>query len=341
MPTNKRVYYAVQAVGLSKCGENSFTAIKGAQSVGLTTRFNLEQIFELGQVAIYELVENIPDVEATLEKVCDGYPPLYLQATNGSTSATLSGRQNTKCTLGLSIYSDLQDSASGTPLSQCTASGMYVSAIGWNLRNEGNFTESLTLVGNNKVWDNVFTATAFNNTDAPIAISGSGGVNRREDIIFGQVAGASRIPTEIPGVSSSGYIAYDTTLGEHAVHVNSIAPSCNLGREQLFELGKRGPYHRFATFPVEVRCDIEVTTSLGDKIEALEEAENITDQTIYLKLREGTEINLGSRNKLSSVTETGGDAGQGGGNVTVTYSYTNFNELTVRHPADPSTALRI
>ena len=41
---------------------------------------------------------------------------------------------------------------------------------------------------------------------------------------------------------------------------------------------------------------------------------------------------MGQKNKLSSVSYGGGDAG--GGNATVTYSYTNFNDFTVMHLTD-------
>lgn len=333
----KRIYYAVQQAGIAKCGENTFTAIHGLQSIGVTTRFNLEQVFEMSQVSIYENIENIPDVEVTLEKVLDGYPPIYMLATKGSAAPSLSGRSNARATVGLSIYSDVQDSASGTPLSQCTISGVYVSALNYTLNVQGNFTESVTLVGNNKVWNNTFSATTFNNQDEPLAIAGSGGVNRREDLLLGQVAGASRLPTDIPGVSASGYLPFNTSTNEFAAHPQQITVQTNLGREQLFELGRRGPYHRYATFPVEVRCDIEIISTEGDKVSALEDAtSNLTNQSIYLACREGTKIDLGSRNKLNSVTYGGANAGQNGGNATVTYSYTNFNDLTVTHPADPS-----
>ena len=42
----------------------------------------------------------------------------------------------------------------------------------------------------------------------------------------------------------------------------------------------------------------------------------------------GTILDLGVKNKLSSVSYSGGDTG--GGNVTVSYSYSNFNVLTVQ-----------
>lgn len=58
MPNN-RIFYAVKAVAFAKDGSGSYVSAKGVQSVGITTTFNLEQFFELGQLAIYENVENI------------------------------------------------------------------------------------------------------------------------------------------------------------------------------------------------------------------------------------------------------------------------------------------
>ena len=79
MATNNRVYYAIQQVGIAagSRGNNNFTPVHGVQSVGITTTFNLEQVFELGQISIYENVEGTPDVEVTMSKVLDGYIPLY------------------------------------------------------------------------------------------------------------------------------------------------------------------------------------------------------------------------------------------------------------------------
>ncbi len=335
---NKRVYYAVMAAAVSKCGENSYTAIHGLQSVGVNTKFNLEQIFEVGQLALYELIENLPDIEVTMEKVLDGYPLIYHMATKGATSPSLSGRSNIRSTIGISVYTDTQDSASGTPLSQCTVSGVFISALNYNFQVQGNSTESVTLVGNNKVWNNTFTSPAFNNADSPLAISGSGGVNRRQDVLFGEQAGVvCKLPQDIPGVSTSGYVPYSTVNQEYAVAVQSIKVSTNLGREQLLELGKRGPFHRYVSFPVEVKCDIETLSKQGDNVSALEENENnLTDRVILIATKEGTTLNLGSKNKLSSVTYGGANAGTNGGNATDTYNFSNFNDMIVSHPQDPS-----
>ena len=101
------------------------------------------------------------------------------------------------------------------------------------------------------------------------------------------------------------------------------------------------PYAKVVTFPLEVTCDIEVTTSSGDLINALDECTdgsacntkaNLVDRRIRVATCEGTRLWLGKKNKLSSVTYGGGDAG--GGNATVTYSYSTFNDCTVMHSGD-------
>ena len=93
------------------------------------------------------------------------------------------------------------------------------------------------------------------------------------------------------------------------------------------------------TESIEVTTAIETTSSSGDQVDA--EADpvggtNLTDEEIIVRMREGCVINCGLKNKLSSVTYGGGDAGTGGGNVTNTFNYSNFNSLTVTHPRDPA-----
>ena len=49
--TQKRVWYACQAIGIAPNGSNTFATVHGVQSVGVNTRFNLDHVFELGQPA--------------------------------------------------------------------------------------------------------------------------------------------------------------------------------------------------------------------------------------------------------------------------------------------------
>ena len=80
---NNRVFYACQSVqlagpsGASGPTNTAFTTVQGLQSVGINTNFNLEPIYQLGQLDLYENFEDIPDVEVSLNKVLDGMPTIY------------------------------------------------------------------------------------------------------------------------------------------------------------------------------------------------------------------------------------------------------------------------
>ena len=376
---NNRIFYAVQQVGFRPDGAadaTNFTALHGVQSVGMTTNFNLSQVFELGQISIYENIEDIPDVEISLTKVLDSRPLIYTSATTNATSPTLSGRQNAKSVFALAIFPDTNDSAkTGTqPDSQCEASGLFVSSISYNFPVDGEFTEDVTLVGNHKMWHNDPKAVqfgvygevdadftgAFTDTGEEVNLD-NGGVQRRENLLLGAAAGgagtdsngASRdaditvLPTQIHGISADG-TNIKTDGQNFDAHIQNITVSTDLGREEIFELGRKSPYHRYATFPVEVTCEIEVIAVSGDMVSAIEEgiltpgsatgcndSGNLTDETIRIATCDGTRIYLGKKNKLSSVSYGGGDAG--GGNATVTYSYSTFNDFTVMHEADTNT----
>ena len=342
---NKRVLFAVYAVGLAGDGSTTYTAIHGLQSIGITTTFNLEQVFEIGQLNIYENIEGIPDIEVTCEKVLDGYIPIYCLATKaGATSATLSGRSNAKCSMALSIFGDTSDSASGTPLREVNMSGLYVSSLSYNFPVDGNCTESVTFVGNHKLWKSssfTFTGTLFNNLDQPLALtSGTGGVQRRENIKFGTL-NDTLLPAGdfggIPGISSSG-TNNKASDGQFSAHVQGIRVSSNFGRTPINELGRRSPYFRYLESPTEVTTEIDVISLEGDLVSATEDGvvpgsgTNLADKTIQIKLDESLKLYLGTRNKLSSVSMTGGDTG--GANQTMTYTYTSFNTLTVTHDQD-------
>lgn len=328
--TNNRIIWSVQAVGFKEDGGASFTAAHGVQSIGTTTTFNLIQEYELSQFALYENIEDIPDVEITMEKVIDGYPLLYHLATPSATSPSLVGRSTEKCHVALSIFPETNDSASGNALVTVESSGMYFNSATYTMTVDGSATESITLVGNHRQWyeggAGVFEGLSFNNNDAPTA---SGGIQQRENFNYSNTV----LPTNIPGVDGSGELDLDSPLRPR---LQSFTTSVDLGRESLFELGRKAAYFKNPNFPVEVTSDIEMISISGDWISVDEELGEVggTEHTIQVQLDEGLNINLGTKNRLSSVSYGGGDAG--GGNVTQTFSYSTFNDFTVTHPQDPA-----
>jgi hypothetical protein len=375
MPNN-RIFYACQAVALHPLWDNNgvlattgtVQVLHGVQSVGLNTTFNLEQVFELGQIHIYENIEGVPDVEVTLEKVLDGYPLMYHMATLGVNAESLSpdakaslvARSKQRTNVYLGIFPETVENIGDTNASanvEVQMSGMYVSSVSYTLPVDGNCTESLTLVGNHKAWTT--TATGFTSTianqlddsttvgdglDAPFNLqTGSfrGGIQRRENVDIKN----SILPLSIFGVTQSPTAGngYDGTAKSPKVHIQNCSISTDLNRESVQELGRKSPYYRFANFPVEVTCEFEVIAISGDFISAYEDGayavgtkdygNNTAEEKIVMKLHDGTVFDLGTKSRLSSVNYTGGDAG--GGNSTITYSYSTYNSLTVFQPSDP------
>lgn len=401
MSSNNRILYSCQAAALANIGTQSLVGsglrsdvarnpveqeinivhsdinygevIHGLQSVGITTNFNLEQVFELGQIEIYENIEGIPDVEVTLEKNIDGYPLMYHMASTGVTSTSASGllaRSKQQCDVRLGIFGEEFDNVasaednSGDAEVEVYMSGMYISSVGYTFPVDGSFTESLTLVGNNKEWltgaNSEITNLAvsdFDGNDTPLALAaGSGGIQRREDLLLEY----SILPVGIDGVNGTGvgnaYRPNSGPVGDPstmtftelakfkesglAVHVQNVSINTDFSREDVFELGRKNPYYRPATFPVEVTCEIEAVTTSGDFITALENGDpalnstpasgtNTSEENIHFVLRGGYSFDLGKKNRLSSVSYGGGDAT--GGNVSCSYSYTNFNDLDVKY----------
>jgi len=303
---------------------------RGVQSVSISTTFNLEQVFQQGQLAIYENVEDRPDIEMTINRVLDGTQPLYLMASDDGGEAagarrSLNARNASyQNEIALHVYPEANVHASGTPDARTMASGMYLSSVSYTFPVDGSATEEISFVGNNKFWDaasggtapvNLFPSTSgliLTDEDAATITPGANpGVTRREDFDIS----ASTLPTIVPSADRSA--------------IQNVTISADLGREEIFALGTKDAYHRSIQFPLEVTCSFECITSEGDLIEARADQDNLTNQTIILKTKQGLTVDLGTKNKLASIDFSGGDTG--GGEVSVTYNFTNFNDLFVSH----------
>ena len=362
MSSNNRIFYACQAVAITNHGDTGVQAgemVHGLQSVGITTNFNLEQAFELGQIEIYENIEGTPDVEVTLEKVLDGYPLIYHMASTGVAGTSASGlaaRSEARADVRLGIFPDVNNNlnnagAGGDSEAEVYCSGMYISSVSYTIPVDGSATESVTLVGNNKLWlqgsageITQVAVSGFDGADEPkamgVAGAPSGGSSQREDVLLSGCI----LPASIKGVNGTGYgNALDISNGVPRIHVQNVSISTDFSREDILELGRKTPYHRPATFPIEVSCEIEAITTSGDFVNAYEfgdsslysttaSGNNTSNEDIYIFLRAGYGFDLGPSNRLASVSYGGGDAG--GGNATCTYSYTNFNDLDVQWKDD-------
>ena len=158
---NKRVYYACRSfevVNVNKAGtiDSAYFIPHGIQSVGITTNFNIEKIFQLGQLATYDQVANNPQVELAVNKVIDGTRPLLLTLmadNHAMTSGSLVTMQDNRVNVKMGIYPDVDILTSGAnPVSTLACTGMYLNNITFTFPTEGNFTEEGTLLGDNKTW---------------------------------------------------------------------------------------------------------------------------------------------------------------------------------------------
>jgi len=289
----------------------------GVQSASFGTTFNLESVFQLGQLDPYENVEGIPEIEVGIERILDGTKLLYLMLTDDDFTSLKGRTSRYKADIAVNVYPDTQDSAidSPAPDSTVTASGMFLSAWSATMPADGsNFTESVTLVGNDKSWgaEEGVPSGIFLTSDAYDARVVGSGVQRSEDFD----RDASTLPGDLP--------TFD--------HLQQVEVSVDITREEINELGLKGPFFRPVTFPVTVTSTFETTTDKGDLVDALSNGrDNLVDRTIILKTKGGLRIDLGTKNKLSSTQFDGFDAG--GGDAAVTLEYTNDNKLDITHDA--------
>jgi hypothetical protein len=236
--TNKRVIYATQGVAVGDIGATSvidsypgLTAASGItgtgkvmiahglQSASVSSNFSLEAIFELGQLALYENYEEIPEIEVSFEKVLDGYSLMYHLGTVSSTNPTLTGRSQARADvrilIGYETETSIQTGGTNSGVAELYCSGMYMNSVSYNLSTDGNFTESTSLVGNNKLWlsgsdtggllantsgaiANAFSTDVFGN-DTPQGVGNS--VLRRQNLVVGSTGkthGGTAFRTVVP-----------------------------------------------------------------------------------------------------------------------------------------------
>jgi hypothetical protein len=332
--SNIRTFYACQAVAVCPILESSgsyssgtYNYMHGVQSVGLNSSFDIENLFELGQLEIYDTVLNVPEIEITIEKVLDGYKTVYglLSSASGNVAQPLSQASKNRASVKFALYPDTQNASTSGYVRLVECTGMYLSNVTYTIPVDGNITESVTLVGNHKQW-----YTSGSGFTVPDSISnGSALPDDRPVNKIGSEANGS-------GIFRRQHVTYN---GPGKVKAQNITLTLNLSREDVFEFGRRIPYAKIATYPIETTVEIESLAVSGnyDDISFTEDTSLLPDKDKGIEViiasthnSGGTGnfmINTGSGNFLTSITHTGGDAT--GGNATVTRSYTSYNAWNV------------
>ena len=337
---NNRVYYAVQGVRLrGPSGTNvvpkntGWDRIQGLQTVGINTNFNLEPIYQMGQLELYDNFEEVPDVEVSLNKVFDGFPLIYQMAQGTGALVEIA---NNRCGVQFAVFADTASAATGVPQTLLQIEPAYVSSATYTFSTEGNFTEDVTIVANDKAWidpasydwGDYTPGVGVDNAGYGFRVSPTGfGIARRQQIKLSNCV----LPTG--GVDS---VDYKKGGFDPNSKINSVTITANLNREEIRTLGERTPFLRYINFPVEITAEFELTAASGDMVglpananEVCANPKALENQAIKIALCDGTYFDLGRKNKLTTVNMAGGDTG--GGNATVTYSYTTYNDF-IFHP---------
>jgi len=327
---NLRTFYACQAVAVAPLIPTSsgtfngnvpsgeYKYIHGVQSVGLNSSFDFENIFELGQLEIYDAVLNIPQIEITIEKVLDGYRTVFGYVASGQPLATASKhRANVK----FGIYGDEQNAGypttgvmagSGNLLGTITCTGMYINNVTYTFPVDGNCTESVTLVGNHKLWTS----------------GGTSGI-----VIPASITNGSGIPDDEPQFDTGRLIRRQDVVytGPGSEKAQSVTCTLSLNREDVFEFGRRIPYAKIATYPIEATTEVQSLATDESNFDTT----SFTEATVEIPVQNQTitvtagplTVNMGAKNFLTAINHTGGDAG--GGNATVTRNFTAYNTFTI------------
>lgn len=299
MATN-RIFYACQAVGFGPGAGGASAALTGVQSVGVNSTFGLEQVFQLGQIEIYENIEGTPEVEVTIERVFDSASNLYKEFAGSAQPITSVATLRKSVTLA--IVDDSKSVHNGTGLIGVECTGVYMSNYSANFSTDGTSTDTITVVGNHQTWG---AETLTLN-----AAVGTADVAKRQDLTL----------------SAAG-------IAGQSGKVQSATASIDFGREDLLEFGSKTPYFRAASFPVE--CSAEVTYNAvaanlnhgslnftDGQTADVQSADS--DITITYSAGGGTG-SVGISGRCTGMNYSGGDAS--GGNATVTYSYTGYNNF--------------
>ena len=363
MAKKNRVFYGSQVAQIIPATTGAYFTDwyqpLGVQSVGLNSTFDTQQTFQLGALDLYDISENVPNVEVTINKFLDGTSPLYFMCMGGQSgisgancttfdpdqllSKGIGALANNFVNFRLGIYDGVETSSNGNTNDYVECPRMYLSRFTYTFPVDGNATEEITLVGNNKTWNqnkavNAQAAGYVEGDPVQTPMAGypfnaytltASKLARRQFIFSALPTGDGGMPTGV------------------ANHLQSITISANLGRDNIVQLGAFAPRTRYATFPIEVTSEFEVVATVGDYVNARDFLDasgcNINYRNLKMLPIEVTvcgntgvagtgpsylSIYLGSGNQLTAVNYNGGDTS--GGNATATYSFRNYNEFYMK-----------
>ena len=319
-----RVFYACQAVFVDG------TYLKNVQSVGVDYSADAESISDTGRSQVFGDRYNKPEVTITIERhLRSGDTHFYTIGTGSYEDSYLLKNSN----LGIAGWTGLKEYEIGlTYGDDTTISGSVdsvkfeyclVTEISYDFSVDGIFTESITLVTNNLTKQSAGSIPALGE---------SGTLMRKQNFDTQN----SIFPTEVDAA-----ILTTADDGTKIRVIQSIAINLSVSYSELADTGFwRGSNqgnnpseqnkYKYVETPVEVTCEISAIARKSVQQDILISDNNnifmgtfpTPDRQIVLKF-DNIIFDLGSKNYCTGVGFSGGDTG--GGNVEMSFSYTNDN----------------
>lgn len=320
---NDRIFYAAQAVQVGG------SYLEGAQSVGVSRTTAPETLLDVGYAQSSKMRWGRQEYSITISRVIPRGGTLQLES--GGTSYTtnhLLKRIGTDGVNGWSlepeikiIYAPDDQSYVGqtTEGLVATFTKSLLTNISYSFNVNGAFVEDTTYICRTRDEDSV---------NPPAGFPESGTTLKRQDIILSDCI----LPTEVTNRMDIG----PTVDGIGVVGLQNISIAVDISYEELFnngewsgstDSGATQNRMKAITLPIGITCTFEGINRQHDTVSnpAVSDAYNTNDEEIRIAIDDGSgnkrQFHLGTKNYLTSIEVTGGDAG--GDNSTVSMSYQN------------------
>jgi hypothetical protein len=335
---NNRINYPIVQLA-TRWGSGNVEKLEGVQdfSYNLTLNYS-DPVFEMScgnTPLLYDQPEGRHEVNGAITKILDGRPLLFtLFSLNQSNGPELHNRIDSEGFLQVGYWEEEDSGAIGLPKRFTDISGIYINSISYNFNINEPFTEEINFSASH------IASQSGSGDYIPWDYSPISGIESLQSpyikyntLRFSGPSGCyTYLPSSMFGVTNSGE---KTDL----CRIQSISVSATINREQLDGVFLENPRStRIVTFPIEVNTEITVIAVSGSDFNILDDAlacaskEQTKNEYIRVVSCDGTFIDLGDKNRLTSLGQSNG--GVDGSNVILTYNYITYNNLTILHTED-------
>ena len=316
--SNKRVFYATQAVLLGDAGSTlgASDVLKGVQSIGVDTSIERRSIKDLGKPSPIATLEDRPFLGVNIERFIGSVSDVIFQSSGGNLLAdAVHAKEYDMLLLVGEDGRDQIDTVLASTQSELKLSYMQISSVTYSFNVDGPVIETISFEGHNKEWS---TTRTFSST-GELGFTHSGDVAKRSDYN----TSSSIMPSEVQGT------------------IQSIDLTINLSRRELGDLGKRqgvsamSETNKYKLLDLPVTVASTITTIIKEKdFNSDLTAQSFTNAPASKQIKvvltlggSNLTFDLGSENYLTKVDRRGADTG--GGNVEAMYDFENYNTFSM------------